>query len=118
MDNYDTFRERQKQKQKTQSRLGERDKKSSKNGENKSQIFSGNLVLKKKTNKDKTKSKKKDKRQIKNNDKNNRSLGIMLEGFIKRKLDKKDKNDNNYLLLKLTSEEVIFVFASKIKEEK
>lgn len=45
---------------------------------------------------------------------NNRTI----KGIIKEKLEKTDKNGNEYLILKLENEETIFVFASKVKEER
>ena len=41
-----------------------------------------------------------------------------IKETINQKLEKTDKNGNNYLILKLDNEEVIFVFASKVKEER
>jgi hypothetical protein len=41
-----------------------------------------------------------------------------IKGIIKEKLEKTDKNGNEYLILKLENEETIFVFASKVKEER
>jgi len=41
-----------------------------------------------------------------------------IKEVIKEKLDKTDKNGKAYLILKLDSEEVIFVFSSKVKEDR
>ena len=41
-----------------------------------------------------------------------------INGIIKQKLEKTDKNGNEYLILKLENEETIFVFASKINAER
>lgn len=42
----------------------------------------------------------------------------IIKNTINQKLAKKDRNGNNYLILKLDNEETIFVFAGKVKEEK
>ena len=42
----------------------------------------------------------------------------VIKNTINQKLEKKDRNGNNYLILKLDNEETIFVFAKKVKEEK
>jgi hypothetical protein len=41
-----------------------------------------------------------------------------FKNTINQKLEKTDRNGNEYLILKLGNEETIFVFASKIKEER
>jgi hypothetical protein len=43
---------------------------------------------------------------------------ILKQKTINELLEKTDKNGNNYLILKLEDEEPIFVFASKVGEEK
>ena len=42
----------------------------------------------------------------------------IIIGNISQKLSKSDKNGNEYLILKLENEEAIFVFSSKVKEER
>ena len=41
-----------------------------------------------------------------------------IKEVIREKLDKTDKNGRSYLILKLNNEETIFVFSSKIKEDR
>ena len=42
-----------------------------------------------------------------------------IKETINQKLEKTDKNGNNYLILKLDNEEVIFVFSGgEVKEER
>ena len=41
-----------------------------------------------------------------------------IKETISQKLEKKDRNGNNYLILKLDNDETVFVFAGKVKEEK
>jgi hypothetical protein len=41
-----------------------------------------------------------------------------IKEVIKEKLDKTDKNGKVYLILKLDNEETIFVFSSKVKEDR
>lgn len=43
---------------------------------------------------------------------------IITNQKIKEKLEKKDKNNNDYLILKLENQETIFVFDSKVKEDR
>jgi len=42
----------------------------------------------------------------------------IIKEIINQKLEKKDKNNADYLILKLNNEEVIFVFPGKISEER
>lgn len=42
----------------------------------------------------------------------------ILKNKINELLEKTDKNGNDYLILKLDNDESVFVFASKVKEER
>jgi hypothetical protein len=42
----------------------------------------------------------------------------IIKGTINQKLEKKDINKNDYLILKLNNEEAIFVFSLKVSEER
>ncbi|MEG7978533.1 MAG: hypothetical protein NY202_01045 [Mollicutes bacterium UO1] len=42
----------------------------------------------------------------------------IIKEIINQKLEKKDKNDDDYLILKLNNEETIFVFPRKVSEER
>ena len=41
-----------------------------------------------------------------------------IKETISQKLEKKDKNGDDYLILKLDNEETIFVFSRKVSEER
>jgi len=41
-----------------------------------------------------------------------------IKETISQKLEKKDKNGDDYLILKLNNEETIFVFSRKVSEER
>ena len=41
-----------------------------------------------------------------------------IKETIGQKLEKKDKNGDDYLILKLDNEETIFVFSRKVSEER
>ena len=42
----------------------------------------------------------------------------IIKETIRQKWERKDKNDDDYLILKLNNEETIFVFPRKVSEEK
>ena len=42
----------------------------------------------------------------------------IIKETIQQKLEKKDKNNEDYLILKLNNEEVIFVFPGKVSKER
>jgi len=42
----------------------------------------------------------------------------IIKGTINQKWEKKDKNNNDYLILKLSDEETLFVFPRKVSEER
>ena len=42
----------------------------------------------------------------------------IIKETIRQKWEKKDKNNEDYLILKLNNEETIFVFSSKIDKER
>ena len=42
----------------------------------------------------------------------------IIKETIQQKLEKKDRNNEDYLILKLNNEETIFVFPSKVDKER
>ena len=42
----------------------------------------------------------------------------IFKAAISQKLEKKDKNNDEYLILKLSNEEIIFVFSSRVSKER